>query len=163
MGHRCDEFRWSQLCFLMAAKISENIWRGKGNFDISKLSCSRVLTKEEVRARMHRSLSQALSLGFQRTLASTEAKVSSLWTPLHCPLGPLTCSHPYVAIHTAGTCALKAAGDAGVATGPRARGMSASEACVDMGMSFSSLPPGVGASGGRRGSPGGREGGGKRE
>lgn len=97
-------------------------WEGKGNFDISELSCFRAVTKEEVQTWMHHSLSQALSLGFQRTLASTEAKVSSIWTPLHCLPGPLTCSHPYTAIHTAGTCGLKAAGDAGAATGPQARG-----------------------------------------
>lgn len=71
--------------------------------------------------RMHRSLSQGLSLGFQRTLASTDSKVSSLWTPLHCLPGPLTHSHPYMAIHTAATCTLKAAGDAGAASGPQAR------------------------------------------
>ncbi|CAN0204631.1 unnamed protein product, partial [Bubo scandiacus] len=81
---------------------------------------------------MHCSLSQAVSLVFQRTLASTEAKVSNHWTCLHCLPEPLRHSHPYMPIHTAHTCRLKAEGDAGAATGPQASGKSVSQACLDM-------------------------------
>lgn len=53
---------------------------GERNFGISKVSYLRGCNKGGGWGRMHHSLSQALSLGFQRTIASTEVKVSSLWT-----------------------------------------------------------------------------------
>ncbi|KAJ7421029.1 hypothetical protein BTVI_19685 [Pitangus sulphuratus] len=85
---------------------------------------------------MLRSLLRALSLGFQRALASTEVQGLQPLNPLLCLIGPLRCSHPYMAIHTAGACGLKAAGEAGSVTGPQ----SVSRAFSGHGMSFSSLP-----------------------
>lgn len=115
----------------MAANISENIW-GWGGVGGKEFQCFKAqLLQGEVWVRTHCSLSQALSLAFQRTLASTEAKISSLWTPLHRLPGILRCSLPHMAIHRGGTCELKAEGAAGAATDPQESETSVTQACLD--------------------------------